>query len=116
MQVTQNHLKGINSQKLAAIKRRYLKGYGIPQISKEVKIPKYKLTKIIIQMGIYDFGRQKRTRYYINKEDLINYPFSFNEMHYGKSGQSKYNWEELSPEERRLIHHENHKKLCTFAR
>lgn len=102
MPVTKNYLEELSSKKIASIKLRYARYESCYAISKAVGLSSGIVNKILIQIGCYDAYRHCRSPFYAIKEDLTIDAFSSNEMDYGYSGQSKYNYESLSSQEKKI--------------
>ena len=102
MPVTKNYLEELSSKKIASIKLRYERYESCYAISKAVGLSSGIVNKILIQIGCYDAYRHCRSPFYAIKEDLTIDAFSSNEMDYGYSGQSKYNYESLSSQEKKI--------------
>ncbi len=102
MPVTKNYLKELSSKKIASIKLRYARYESCYAIGKAVGLSSGIVNKILIQTGCYDSYRHCRSPFYTIKEDLTIDAFSSNEMDYGYSGQSKYNYESLSNQEKEI--------------
>ena len=102
MPVTKNYLEELSSKKIASIKLRYERYESCYAISKAVGLSSGIVNKILIQTGCYDAYRHCRSPFYTIKEDLTIDAFSSNEMDYGYSGQSKYNYESLSSQEKKI--------------
>ena len=102
MPVTKNYLEELSSKKIASIKLRYARYESCYAISKAVGLSNGIVNKILIQTGCYDSYRHCRSVFYTIKEDLTIDAFSSNEMDYGYSCQSKYNYESLSNQEKEI--------------
>jgi len=114
MPVTKNYIKILKQEVLTNISVLYQKGYGVHLIKKETGISEGIIRKVLIQMDVYIYDRERKGVAYIPLESLCNIPYSTNEMDYGKTGKGKYTLSELSRQERGLLSTEQHKDLKTW--
>jgi len=112
MPTTTDYVKTLPAKTIEKIKLDYLNGGTVYRISRDIKLSGGIVNKVLIQTGLYDPHRHNRSAFYIRAEELVIDAYSTDEMDYGYSGQSKYTWQSLNPNERELIKHRNHNELC----